>query len=145
MANQVIPRLNGDEYQHLYSWWHVLSLLRRKDQVTRVRVEDGDAGSVDDVTVHHEHGSGKSEEFYHLFFQVKYHESQADHYSSEKLLERKEGGRSLLRKFFDTWLRLQADHSGRAIKLYLVSNWSWNQDADKVGQCINNQESKLSD
>jgi hypothetical protein len=50
MANQVIPRLNGDDYQHLYSWYHVLSLLRPKERVSRVRVEDADAGSVDDVT-----------------------------------------------------------------------------------------------
>jgi hypothetical protein len=145
VANQVIPRLNGDEYQHLYSWWHVLSLLRRRDRVTRVRVEDADGGSVDDVTVHHEPGSGEPEEFYHYFFQVKYHENQAQHYSSEKFQERKENGRSLLQKFFDTWKKLTAEHPGRQIKLYLVSNWSWSHESDKIGRCLNNQEGKLSD
>jgi SMODS-associated and fused to various effectors sensor domain len=145
VANQVIPRLNGDEYQHLYSWWHVLSLLRRRDRVTRVRVEDADGGSVDDVTVHHEPGSGEPEEFYHYFFQVKYHENQAQHYSSEKFQERKENGRSLLQKFFDTWKKLIAEHPGRQIKLYLVSNWSWSHESDKIGRCLNNQEGKLSD
>lgn len=145
MANQVIPRITGDEYQHLYSWWHVLSLLRRRDRVTRVRVEDADGGFVDDVTVHHEPDSGQPEQFYHYFFQVKYHESQAQHYSSEKLLERKENGRSLLQKFFDTWMRLRRDYQGREIKLYLVSNWSWSQESDKIGHCINNQEGRLND
>ena len=57
MANQVIPRLTGDDYQHLYSWYHVLSLLRPHDCVKRVRVEDADAGSIDDVTVFHEAGT----------------------------------------------------------------------------------------
>jgi hypothetical protein len=145
VANQVIPRLNGDEYQHLYSWWHVLALLRRRDRVTRVRVEDADGGSVDDVTVHHEPGSGEPDEFYHYFFQVKYHENQAQHYSAEKFQERKENGRSLLQKFFDTWKKLSADHPGRQIKLHLVSNWSWNHEADKIGRCLNSQEGKLSD
>ena len=144
MANQVIPRLNGDEYQHLCSWWHVLSLLRRRDHVTRVRVEDADGGSVDDVTVHHEPGSGKPEEFYHYFFQVKYHENQAQHYSSEKLQERKGNGTSLLQKFFSTWQRLRLEHPGKQIKLYLVSNWSWTCESDKLGQCLNSQEGKLS-
>jgi len=145
MANQVIPRLNGDEYQHLYSWWHVLSLLRRRDHVTRVRVEDADGGSVDDVTVHHEPGSGKPEEFYHYFFQVKYHENQAQHYSSEKLQERKGSGTSLLQKFFSTWKRLRSERPGKQIKLYLVSNWSWTRETDKLGQCLNSQEGKLSE
>ncbi len=144
MANQVIPRLNGDECQHLYSWWHVLSLLRRRDHVTRVRVEDADGGSVDDVTVHHEPGSGKPEEFYHYFFQVKYHENQAQHYSSEKLQERKGNGTSLLQKFFSTWKRLTAEHPGKQIKLYLVSNWSWTREGDKLGECLNSHEGKLS-
>jgi SMODS-associated and fused to various effectors sensor domain len=145
VANQVIPRLNGDEYQHLYSWWHALALLRRRDRVTRVRVEDADGGSVDDVTVHHEPGSGKPEEFYHYFFQVKYHENQAQHYSSAKLQELKANGRSLLQKFFDTWKKLGKDHPGRQIKIHLVSNWSWSHEADKIGRCLNSQEGKLSD
>lgn len=143
MANQVIPRLNGDDYQHLYSWYHVLSLLRPKDQVSRVRVEDADAGSVDDVTIYHELGSGLPEEFYHFFYQVKYHENQEHHYSTEKLLERKPNGRSLLQKFFDTWKSLQAQHPGQRIELYLVSNWSWNN-SDGIGKCLNQLESKLS-
>lgn len=143
MANQVIPRLNGDDYQHLYSWYHVLSLLRPKEQVSRVRVEDADAGSVDDVTIYHEFDSGLPEEFYHFFYQVKYHENQEHHYSTEKVLEKKPNGRSLLKKFFDTWESLRAQHPGHRIELYLVSNWSWNTD-DGVGKCLNQLESKLS-
>jgi hypothetical protein len=143
MANQVIPRLNGDDYQHLYSWYHVLSLLRPKEQVSRVRVEDADAGSVDDVTIYHELGSGLPEEFYHFFYQVKYHENQEHHYSTEKLLESKPNGRSLLQKFFDTWKSLRAQYHGQRIELYLVSNWSWNN-SDGIGKCLNQLESKLS-
>jgi hypothetical protein len=143
VANQVIPRLTGDDYQHLYSWYHVLSLLRPKDCVKRVRVEDEEAGSVDDVTLFHETGTDHRVEVYEFFFQVKYHESHYDHYSSEALLERKGRGRSLLQKFWDTWKRLRADDPARRIELYLVSNWSWNPDADKIGHCISGRDDRL--
>lgn len=144
MANQVIPRLNGDEYQHLYSWWHVLSLLRAREHVTRVRVEDRDAGSVDDVTVHHDPASGQADEFYHYFFQVKYHETIEDAYSSSKFLERRTvNGRSLLQKFYDSWSELNSEHPGRPIRLHLVTNWSWTDSADKLGGCISNQDGLL--
>jgi hypothetical protein len=143
MANQVIPRLTGDDYQHLYSWYHVLSLLRPHDCVKRVRVEDADAGSIDDVTIFHETGTDNRVDVYEFFFQVKYHENQMHSYSTDVLLESEGKGRSLLQKFWDTWKRLRADDPTRRIELYLVSNWSWHPDADKIGQCISGQDDRL--
>jgi hypothetical protein len=145
MANQVIPRLTGDDYQHLYSWYHVLSLMNARSQVKFVRVEDQDAGSVDDVTVFHEAGSEKGVEMYQFFYQVKYHETQAQQYSTDKLVERSGNGRSLLQKFWDTWKTLRAASPGRRIELHLVSNWSWNQDKDKIGECISGQHDRLTE
>ena len=52
MANQVIPRLTGDDYQHLYGWWKALLLVKDSENVSHVRVEDMEGGSVDDVTVY---------------------------------------------------------------------------------------------
>ncbi len=143
MANQVIPRLTGDDYQHLYSWYHVLSVLRPQDYVKRVRVEDADAGSIDDVTIFHEAGIDNRVDVYEFFFQVKYHENQQHSYSTDTLLESEGKGRSLLQKFWGTWNRLRADDLNRRIELYLVSNWSWHPDADKIGQCISGQDDKL--
>ena len=143
MANQVIPRLTGDDYQHLYSWYHVLSLLRPHDCVKRVRVEDADAGSIDDVTIFHEAATGTTVDVYEYFFQVKYHENQQHSYSTDVLLQSEGKSRSLLHKFWDTWKRLRADDPNRRIELYLVSNWSWNPDADKIGQCISGQDDRL--
>lgn len=145
MARQVIPRLNGDEYQHLYSWWRILCLLRNWDHVSRIRVEDPDAGSIDDVTVHYDLDSNKPDECAHYFYQVKYHQNQEHHYSAAKLMECTENHRSLLRKFFDTWKSLQATHAGHQVRLYLVSNWSWSQETDKVGSCLDNYEGRLSE
>ncbi len=143
MANQVIPRLTGDDYQHLYSWYHVLSLLRPRDCVKRVRVEDADAGSVDDVTIFHEAGTNDRVDVYEFFFQVKYHENHQHAYSTDVLLETEGKGRSLLQKFWATWTRFRADDPKRRIELYLVSNWSWHPDADKIGHCIGGQDDRL--
>lgn len=143
MANQVIPRLTGDDYQHLYSWYQVLSLLRPRDCVKRVRVEDADAGSIDDVTLFHERGADNRAEVYEFFFQVKYHENQKQSYSTDVLLEANGKSRSLLQKFWDTWKRLRTDDPTRRIELYLVSNWSWHPEADKIGQCISGQDDRL--
>jgi hypothetical protein len=146
VANQVIPRLTGDEYQHLYSWRHVLSLLRRRDLVRRVRVEDQDGGSVDDVTVHHEPHSDRPDEFFSYYYQVKYHEKKEHHYTTDLLMEKTTAnGRSLLQKFFFTWKALQGKHPDRSVRLYLVSNWSWNQDTDKLGSCLSNQHDRLTE
>jgi hypothetical protein len=143
MANQVIPRLTGDDYQHLYSWYHVLSLLRPQDCVKRVRVEDADAGSIDDVTLFHEVGTGNRVDVYEFFFQVKYHENRQHSYSTDALLASEGKSRSLLQKFWDTWKRLRADDPVRRIELYLVSNWSWHPEADKIGHCISGQDDRL--
>jgi len=143
MANQVIPRLTGDDYQHLYSWYHTLSILRPQDGVKRVRVEDGDAGSIDDVTLFHEVDTDNRVDVYEFFFQVKYHENQKHSYSTDALLESEGRSRSLLQKFWDTWKRLRADDPRRRIELYLVSNWSWDSTADKIGQCISGQDDRL--
>jgi len=143
MANQVIPRLTGDDYQHLYSWYHVLSLLRPQDCVKRARVEDADAGSIDDVTIFHEVGTANRVDVYEFFFQVKYHENKQHSYSTDALLENEGKSRSLLQKFWDTWKRLRADNPGRRIELYLVSNWSWHPEADKIGHCISGQDDRL--
>ena len=85
MTNQVAAILSGLDYQHLYSWFHVLALLKPRTQVVRVRVEDEDAASADDVTVRHADGSGLPD----CYYQIKYHVNQAGHYSTDYLIARK--------------------------------------------------------
>ena len=53
MAKQVAAIISGIDYQHLYSWFQILELMMPRKQVARVRVEDEDAVSADDVTVRH--------------------------------------------------------------------------------------------
>jgi hypothetical protein len=140
MANQVAAILSGIDYQHLYSWFHVLELLKPRMQVTRVRVEDEDAASVDDVTVRHADGSGLPDRYY----QIKYHMSQAGHYSTDYLIARKGNESSLLQKLFRSWQTLRSAEPGRAFTIHLISNWGWDT-ADKLKPCIGGTANALAE
>jgi hypothetical protein len=143
MANQVVPRLTGDDYQHLYGWWKALLLLKDSEKVSHVRIEDPDAGSVDDVTVYrYSHGS-LPDEFFHYFFQVKYHANQTEQYGVRNLLEHKLNGTSLLQKFHRTWRNLQASRPLEPVLLHLVSNWSWNGGKDDLGSFVSGNDDRL--
>jgi hypothetical protein len=131
MANQVAAILSGMDYQHLYSWYQVLELLKPKMQVTRVRVEDEDAMSADDVTVRHADGSGLPDRYY----QIKYHMNQGGQYSTDYLVVRKGNESSLLQKLFRSWQNLWAADPGRTFEIHLISNWGWDT-GDKLKPCI---------
>lgn len=131
MANQIAARLSGDDYQHLYAWFHSLELKMPSQKVRVVRIEDPDAASVDDVTVVREVGAVAPDAFH----QVKYHVDQRGQYSTAALTARKPRSTSLLEKFWKTWRTLRGHAPGRSIELYLVSNWAWDS-ADKLRECI---------
>jgi hypothetical protein len=143
MANQVVPRLTGDDYQHLYGWWKALLLLKDSERVSHVRIEDPDAGSVDDVTVYR-HSQGRlPDEFFHYFFQVKYHANHSQQYGIDNLLEHKPNGTSLLQKFHRTWKDLRTSRPQEPVLLHLVSNWSWNGGNDDLGSFVSGTDDQL--
>ncbi|MBI2842118.1 MAG: SAVED domain-containing protein [Armatimonadetes bacterium] len=122
MANQVIARLKGDDYQHLYAWWLALELKMPQRMVRRVCIEDAEAGSMDDVTIEYEPETLKPSRFY----QIKYHVDQRNQYSSDVLMARTRERSSLLQKFWRSW-KLLRDSKPGPIELYLVSNWTWDR------------------
>jgi hypothetical protein len=138
VAKQVASILGGLDYQHLYSWFHVIELMKPRMQVARVRVEDEDAVSADDVTVRHADGSGVPDRFY----QIKYHVSQAGHYSTDRLIERKGKESSLLQKLFRSWKALRAAEPTRSFEIQLISNWGWDT-SDKLKPCIGGPANSL--
>ena len=143
MANQVVPRLTGDDYQHLYGWWKALLLRKDSEKVSHVRIEDPDAGSVDDVTVYRYPQGRLPDEFFHYFFQVKYHANHTEQYGIENLLEHKPNGTSLLQKFHRTWKGLRTSRPQEPILLHLVSNWSWNGGNDDLGSFVSGNDDRL--
>ena len=140
MAKQVAAILSGLDYQHLYSWFHVLELMKPRMEVARVRVEDEDAASADDVTVRHADGCGHPDRFY----QIKYHVSQAGHYSTDFLIERKGNESSLLQKLFRSWKAIRAAEPTRSLEIHLISNWGW-ESSDKLKPCIGGPANALAE
>jgi hypothetical protein len=139
MANQTSARLKGDDYQHLYAWWFVLELLVPKEKVRCVTIEDAFAGLMDDVTIQHEDDTSIPDEFH----QVKFHVDQRDRYSTNSLINpTKPGETSLLRKFWNSWKLLRSQNPNRPIKLYLVSNWSWDY-KDKLCSLIDGYDNSI--
>jgi SMODS-associated and fused to various effectors sensor domain len=145
MANQVIPRLTGDDYQHLYGWWKALLLLKESENVSHVRVEDIEGGSVDDVTVYRNLGADAGDEFYHYFFQIKYHANYSSHYGVDNLLEHKPHGTSLLQKFHNTWRSLKEHRPQEPVLLHLVSNWFWSGSDDDLGAFVSGNDDRITD
>ncbi|GCE14569.1 SAVED domain-containing protein [Tengunoibacter tsumagoiensis] len=121
MGDQNAPRINGDDFQHLYSWQLILALKFPEEKVRKVVLEDGEAGSVDDVTVYHEIDTNLADQFY----QLKYHQDMGKTYSARALIEVPKNSKSLLKKFWLTWHMLRKAQPNRAIELHLVSNWGW--------------------
>lgn len=135
MGEQSASRLEGDRYQHLFSWYELLRLLDDDSPFESAFVEHPEAGAADDVTLHARPGSGMPGRY----VQVKWHVDHRDVYSMEGLATPPLGsGRSLLQKLFASWQKLQLL---TPVEVWLVSNWS--ADAE-LGRCIQGSDYKLS-
>lgn len=135
MGEQSAARLEGDRYQHLYSWYELLRLLDEDSPYEYGYVEHPEAGAADDVTLHPKAGTGKAARY----VQIKWHVDQRDAYSFTSLTEVLSGSRSLLEKLFDSWKKLRA--SG-PVEVWLVSNW---QSALELGCFIRSRGYSFSD
>lgn len=117
MGEQSAARLEGDRYQHLYSWYELLALLDEDSPYEYGYVEHPEAGSADDLTLHPKPDAG----FPAKFIQVKWHVDHRGSYSVDSLIEAAPGKRSLLEKLFDSWQKLRANGP---VEVWLVSNWT---------------------
>ncbi|HEX8704772.1 MAG TPA: SAVED domain-containing protein [Myxococcaceae bacterium] len=136
MGEQSASRLEGDRYQHLFSWYELLRLLEEDSPFESAFVEHPEAGAADDITLHARPGARVPSRY----VQVKWHVDHRDVYSLAGLAERPAGsGRSLLQKLFESWRKLQPV---APVEVWLVSNWS----ADvELGRCIQGSDYKLAD
>jgi hypothetical protein len=135
MGEQSAARLEGDRYQHLYSWYELLRLLDENSPYEYGYVEHPEAGAADDVTLHSKPGTGQPARY----VQIKWHVDQRNAYSFESLTEVLSGSRSLLEKLFDSWKKLRA--SG-PVEVWLVSNW---QTAPDLGCFVRSRGYTFSD
>jgi hypothetical protein len=135
MGEQSAARLQGDRYQHLYSWYELLQLLDDDSPYEFGYVEHPEAGAADDVTLHARPEAGVPSRF----TQVKFHVDQRDAYTPESLVVVNAGVRSLLRKLFDSWQEIR---STGPLEVWLVSNWSA---APDLGRYISGRRNQLRD
>lgn len=129
LANVVAPRLEGDEYQSLFFWYHAASLLS-KDTIKEIHYESDDVDGVDDLIIYYnslgvDAGGWNSMADY---FQIKYHVDNRNRYGSEAIIDPKfiKSQKSLLNRFYAAHEQIKSmgiDH----FRLFLVSNWQWEQ------------------
>src|SRR5262245_54500484 len=119
MSARTSSLLQGDDYQHLWSWLFILELLMPFRKARCVIVEDVLAGSVDDVTIRREQDASSLNEFY----QIKYHVDHRGEYSSDALLAHDANHTSLLMKFWQSWQLLRSQERGRYVAIHLLTNW----------------------
>lgn len=140
MANQVAARLKGDDYQHLYSWYLALDLLRPGSHVSRVIIENEKAWSADDVTLEHTTESGLPD----FFYQIKQHSKHSRSHSTTQFTEQDGQESSQLQKLFRTWRKLKAQANGRPIEIHFISTWTWDSD-DKLKNCLSAENNAFTD
>lgn len=102
-------RIAGDDYQLLVSWNEVLTALLPESDVESVTIEDPDSASVDDVVIRYHDGSNR-------YVQVKHTVDASSPVGSGWLLTERGRGRSVLKKFFDSWRELR-DQPGLDMEL----------------------------
>jgi len=130
MPSSTAAIVDGFEYQFLYSWYELLSLLDVDGPYDRGRVEHDQAGSADDVVLHARPGSGAVDRY----VQVKWHVDHRASYSFDSLVTvAPNQRRSLLKKLFDSW---KEDLGGADdVEVWLVTTWSLDPD---LGGCVSN-------
>jgi len=94
-------RIQGDDYQHLFAWYHALRLLNPNEGVTAIEIEADGAGNVDDVVVRRAKGADE-------YYQVKYSVDGQNPITNAWWLERPNGkGTSILQKFWASWKEIK--------------------------------------
>ncbi|MCY1040635.1 SAVED domain-containing protein [Corallococcus sp. bb12-1] len=127
--------MEGDRYQHLYSWYVLLSLLDEDSPFASAFIEHPDAGAADDVTLHPRPGAAVAQQY----VQVKWHVDHRDLYTMERLTETVGRGRSLLQKLFTAWRTLREQGP---VEVWLVSNWPA---APELGRYLQGRDWRLTE
>ncbi len=129
MAKSIDARRKGDEYQARFFWLKLLE-LRTDDYVESVTFESDEVSFVDDIVVSYcepklDRGTGKR--IVRDLFQCKYHMTQRDAFTHEKLIEPRFIKRkiSMLKCLYDAYLKLSGELDPDTFRLYIVSNWYW--------------------
>lgn len=137
MGRQSAARLEGDRYQHLYSWHLILQLLQQENKVDRIWLEHSEAHFTDDVVVFSQNPSENPTKFY----QVKWHVDHRSSYSMDSIIRTKRDSISLLEKMWQSWKHLK---SAGPLEIWLVTNIGAAQ-GDPLGFLTQGRDNRLKD
>lgn len=135
VGRQSAARLEGDRYQHLYSWYLILQLLQPETKVNRIWLEHADALFADDVVVYSQNPSENPTKFY----QIKWHVDHRRSYSMDSIIRTKRDSISLLQKMWQSWKHLK---SASPLEIWLVSNVGTTQ-GDPLGFLTQGRDNRL--
>lgn len=106
-------RIRGDDYQHLFAWIQALRAIQVGSGITKIGIEDPEAGNADDVTVYTE---SQEREYY----QVKSSVDARESIDLDWLMKpSRADGPSVLQRFHSLWADAQKE---RKPKLFLITN-----------------------
>lgn len=129
MTNIVGPRLEGDEYQSLFFWYHAASLIS-KDTIKEINYESDDIDGVDDLVIFYNEPGVDAGGWNSVadYFQIKYHVDNRNRYGSEAIIDPQfiNCKKSLLQRFYDAHESIKIKGIEQ-FRLLLASNWQWDQ------------------
>lgn len=133
MASASAARLSGDRFQHLFSWYELLSMLEPTPEYGRGTLEHPNAGAADDLVLERTTEAGWR------CFQVKFHVDHRSAYSLQGFAESQgSAASSLLERLFNGWRRVPAGS-----EIWIVSNWS--AEPRSLGRFISSRDAALTE
>ncbi|OGU59807.1 MAG: hypothetical protein A2X64_05735 [Ignavibacteria bacterium GWF2_33_9] len=129
VKSPLAPQL-GYNYQALFFWTKAIDMLI-SDHISIVKFESDDVKVVDDVIVKYKDNYRDEETGQQIdidFFQLKYHMSQSDAFSSDNLINPNfvRNNESLIERLFSEYKKLKI--SNKNFRLIIVSSWVWASD-----------------
>lgn len=127
MVRSPLAPQGGYDYQALFFWTKALDMLI-SDNIQSVIFESEDVKVVDDVVVNYKDNYRDEETGQQIdidFFQLKYHMSQSDAFSSDNLTNPDfvHNKQSLIQRLYSVYKTLIV--SNKSFRLYIVSPWHW--------------------
>jgi hypothetical protein len=127
MAKAINARRQGDEFQAIFFWEQLVSLLVG-DRVKRVTFESDQRIFVDDVVVEYSEpliDDQTGQQYVIDAYQCKYHVAKNLMFTAEKLIDPKfiKNNQSMLQRLYEAYKKYSED--GELFRLHIVSSSSW--------------------
>ena len=145
MANAVVPRLQGDDYQACFFWLRACQLFQDYNKVTKVAYEDDEIKSFDDVVSFYEPSirDNNGELVDADYYQIKFHATQNGSFTWEKLMDPafiNATSHSFLKKLYNAQQKMAVN--GQNYRFYLVSPWVI-ETSDPLTELVSNNAGEL--